>query len=183
MDGSQRLILHSEHISWPNALTIDFPTNTIYWADAKLHIIESSDVNGRNRRPVLTAGVLHPFGMTVFENRLYWSDWNTKAIVSTGKSVGRNTSEVMNWTSSQEAFLNRNVTDVHTDLFNPMDLHVVHPVLQPSSNNPCGLDNGGCVYMCLLSSVADEGYSCSCPTGIKLAPGGKNCQRKLRGVV
>lgn len=69
MDGTGRRVLHSLHLNWPNALTIDYPTGTLYWADAKLHIIESSDINGLYRRPIVTEGVLHPFGLTVFEDR------------------------------------------------------------------------------------------------------------------
>ena len=176
MDGTNRIILHSDHLSWPNALCIDYPTSTLYWADAKLHVIESSDINGLNRRPILTVGVLHPFAITVFENRLYWSDLNRLAIVSIEKDVGRNFSEIE---LAQEQQLSQNVTDVHVNLFSPSDLHVVHPVLQPGQDNPCGSDNRGCEYLCLLSSETIEGYSCTCATGVKLAANGKNCQSKL----
>lgn len=184
MDGEGRTVLHSSHITWPNALTVDLPTKTIYWADAKLHIIESSDYRGENRRPVLTSGVLHPFGMTVFENRLYWSDWNTLAIVSTGKDVSRNISQVEDGISAQEDQLTQNRTDVHSNLFYPMDLRVVHPVLQPwhPGGNPCARGsngNGGCNFLCLLSAEKQQGYSCGCPTGTELSSNGIDCHSKL----
>ena len=41
--------------------------------------------------------------------------------------------------------------------------------------NPCGVDNGGCSHLCLLSAAKPEGYSCACPTDIKLYPDGKTC--------
>ena len=50
------MTLHSAHVIWPNALTIDYATHTLYWADAKLRVIESSGVDGSNRRPVMTSG-------------------------------------------------------------------------------------------------------------------------------
>lgn len=183
MDGTNRITLHSEHLTWPNALTIDPPTRTLYWADAKLHVIESSDIDGRNRRPVLTLGVLHPFGLTVFENRLFWSDWNTLSIVSIAKSVvGVNLTQVEDRTSAQERLLTQNITDVMTNLFYPMDLHVLHPVLQPTSPNACGEDKRGCEYLCLLSSESTEGYSCACPTGRRLMEDGRGCESKWVGL-
>ncbi len=171
MDGTNRIVLHDQHLSWPNALTIDYPTQTLYWADAKLHIIESSDIHGARRRPVLTSGILHPFALSVFEDLLYWSDWNTRSIVSTVKRAGGNVSNG----TLQEQQLSQNITAVHMNLFYPMDLHVLHPVLQYPLVNPCGENIGGCEYMCLLSSENQAGYTCSCPTGIKLMPDGKQC--------
>ena len=41
--------------------------------------------------------------------------------------------------------------------------------------NPCAEDNGGCSYLCLLSAVAVDGYTCTCPDGLILDPHGKNC--------
>ncbi len=189
MDGTQRTTLITDHLTWPNSLTIDYPTNTLYWADAKLHIIESARIDGTNRRPVLTVGVLHPFGLTVFENRLYWSDWNTLSINAITKTTfGANFTE--NGVSAQEMVLSQNATDVETGLFYPTDLHVVHPALQPPCVNPCDMDNGGCEYMCLLSTgagpagsggeegaaAAAGGYACACPTGRRLMGDGRGCE-------
>ena len=185
MDGSNRRVLHREHLSWPNALTIDSPSRTLYWADAKLHIIESCDVDGMNRRPVLTEGVLHPFSITVFENRLYWSDWNTVSIVSVTKSVGRDWRRLEDPVVAQEQQLMQNATDIATELVFPMDLHVVHPVLQQPLANPCQgeVPNGGCEYLCLLSAEVSEGFVCACPTGIELKEDGKGCRSKKQAYV
>ena len=85
MDGKDRVTLHSHHIFWPNAFTIDYATHTLYWAYAKLLTLESSFIDGSNRRPIRTAGLRHPFAMTMFEDKLYWTDWQTKSIYSTTK--------------------------------------------------------------------------------------------------
>ncbi len=170
MDGHNRTVLHSIHLVWPNALTADYITKSLYWADAKLKVIESSFYDGSQRRPVLLQGVRHAFAITLFENMLYWSEWETRSIFSTNKGVGRYINKLEHTTE--------NVTQVKTDLFRPMDLHVVHPLRQQTASNPCSVDNGGCEYLCLLSAVAPEGFSCVCPTGVQLASNGKNCKRK-----
>lgn len=47
------------------------------------------------------------------------------------------------------------------------DIEVWDPKRQPSSNNPCKLNNGNCSHLCLLSQ-GEQGYSCACPTGVRL---------------
>ena len=113
MDGKGRTILHEKHLFWPNALTIDFPTHALYWADAKLRVIESSHIDGSGRRLVIADVIRHPFAMTLFEDRLYWTDWEKKSVLSTSKGIGRN------------------ITEIQGDLLLPMDIHAVHPVRQP----------------------------------------------------
>ena len=85
MDGSNRSVIHSTNLIWPNALTLDYVSQVLYWADAFLDKIESSDVDGSNRRVIVTTGVYHPFGITLFEDKLYFSDW-IGDISSTNKS-------------------------------------------------------------------------------------------------
>lgn len=38
---------------------------------------------------------------------------------------------------------------------------------QPGGDNPCRRNNGNCSHLCLLS-LNKSGYSCACPTGVKL---------------
>ena len=49
---------------WPNGLTIDYGNRRLYWADAKLDRIETSDLSGQNRVQLVDM-VTHPFGLTV----------------------------------------------------------------------------------------------------------------------
>ena len=110
MDGKDRVTLHSDHIFWPNALTIDYTTHTLYWADAKVLTLESSFIDGSNRRPIRTAGLRHPFAMTMFEDKLYWTDWQTKSVYSTTK-FARKFSE-RSGVSEYEDLLTHNETKV-----------------------------------------------------------------------
>ena len=49
---------------WPNGLCIDAETQKIFWADAWLDKIETSDLNGQNRM-LLVSDVPHPFSLAV----------------------------------------------------------------------------------------------------------------------
>ena len=89
MDGSNRSVIHSTNLTWPNALALDYPAQVLYWADARLDKIESSNVDGSNRRVIVINGINHPFGITLFEDKLYFSDWEGRGVYSTTKSGGQ----------------------------------------------------------------------------------------------
>uniref|UniRef100_A0A8C0BV83 LDL receptor related protein 4 n=1 Tax=Buteo japonicus TaxID=224669 RepID=A0A8C0BV83_9AVES len=146
MDGSNRRIIADTHLFWPNGLTIDYAGHRMYWVDAKHHVIERADLDGRNRKAVISQGLPHPFAITVFEDSLYWTDWHTKSINSANKFTGKN----------QEIIRNK--------LHFPMDIHTLHPQRQPAGRNRCGANNGGCTHLCLPSS---KDYTCACPTGFR----------------
>ena len=143
--------------------------------DAKDHVIECADLDGDNRRTVISRGLPHPFAITMFEDDLYWTDWHMKSINRANKFNGNTT-----------------VTTVHTQLHFPMDIHTFHPQRQPngqalpslcysmllqsfdsvSGTNKCRGDNGGCSHLCLPSL---SGFTCACPTGFMLLPDSKTC--------
>ncbi|XP_034970960.2 low-density lipoprotein receptor-related protein 4 isoform X1 [Zootoca vivipara] len=147
MDGSNRRIIADTHLFWPNGLTIDYAGHRMYWVDAKHHVIERADLDGQNRKAVISQGLPHPFAITVFEDSLYWTDWHTKSINSANKFTGKN----------QEIIRNK--------LHFPMDIHTLHPQRQPAAGrNRCGANNGGCTHLCLPSNTS---YTCACPTGFR----------------
>ena len=47
----------------------DYSSDMLFWVDAKLHMISSSDLNGNNRRVVFYSHTYlkHPFAISVFE--------------------------------------------------------------------------------------------------------------------
>lgn len=93
MDGQGRIIIVSDpkYVAWPNGVTLDLVKEQIYWADAKLRHIMRSDYNGENVFTVVSSSkdLVHPFGLTVFEDRIYWSDWETEGIHYANKYDGR----------------------------------------------------------------------------------------------
>lgn len=58
MDGSNRKIIADTHLFWPNGLTIDYASHRMYWVDAKHHVIERADLDGKNRKAVISQGKL-----------------------------------------------------------------------------------------------------------------------------
>lgn len=49
MDGSHRQVFVSSDVLWPNGLTLDRSTETVYWCDAFHHRIEKIHFNGTLR--------------------------------------------------------------------------------------------------------------------------------------
>ena len=76
MDGTSHTTVHSSGVTWPNGLTIDYDAHTLFWTDANLDRIESSNYDGSNRT-ILIQGlfIFYPFSMTFYEDKLYWGDW------------------------------------------------------------------------------------------------------------
>ena len=88
LDGSHRITLVNSSVAWPNGITIDFHEQKIYWADAKLDKIEAMNLDGSHRRTILDENLPHVFGFTMLGDRLYWTDWQRRAIESTDKRTG-----------------------------------------------------------------------------------------------
>ena len=80
LTGANRTVIHNTNLVWPNALTLDIPTQTLYWADASLDKVEKSNVDGRNRILLAQLGVVHPFGIVFANNTLYFTDWSDNTI-------------------------------------------------------------------------------------------------------
>ena len=80
MDGTMRQVLHDTNLIWPNGITIDYTSQTLFWIDANLDKIESSYVNGSNRI-LVSSFILHPFSIAFYKDVLYWSDWYFKQII------------------------------------------------------------------------------------------------------
>ncbi|XP_022326935.2 low-density lipoprotein receptor-related protein 4-like isoform X2 [Crassostrea virginica] len=158
MDGSGRSVIADTSLFWPNGLTLDYATDKLYWADAKHHVIECSNLDGSSRRTVINTGLPHPFALTLFEDELYWTDWHTKSINKANKFTGNG------------------VETVYNRLYFPMDIHSFHPQRQPDSPNRCGQTNGRCSHLCLPSVV---GFTCACPSGQHLLADGHNCTNDM----
>ena len=66
---------------WPNGIAVDESINRLYRADAECNSIELAIIDVANRG-LIVEDVHHPFGVAVFEDRLYWSDWKEYATKS-----------------------------------------------------------------------------------------------------
>jgi low density lipoprotein receptor-related protein 5/6 len=109
------------------------------------------DYYGRNRRKIVSDGLEYPFAITYFDQRLYWTDWRTWCIHALDLRPA-----------------NARPRDIFHGEYIPGDIEVWDPRRQPPAiNNPCKPNNGNCSHLCLLSPKS-PGYSCACPTGVKL---------------
>ncbi|XP_016405833.1 low-density lipoprotein receptor-related protein 6 [Sinocyclocheilus rhinocerous] len=150
MDGTHRSVVIDSEIYWPNGLTLDYDLQKLYWADAKFSFIHRCNLDGSGREVVVKGSLPHPFALTLYEDTLFWTDWNTHSIHACLKHTGENSHEI------------------HTNIFSPMDIHVYSQKRQPLEvTSPCALKNGGCSHLCLLSPVKPY-YQCACPTGVQL---------------
>ena len=123
--------------------------------DAKTDMLEYVSYDGMRRTKVLEKSVIiHPFALSMFEDFIYYSDWSQPAgIMRVSK------------TNIGGKFL------IQQDLSKPMNLKVIHPVLQQSVENRC-LDNN-CSHLCVLKP---NGYSCKCPFGMELQEDRASCR-------
>ncbi|XP_028394968.1 LOW QUALITY PROTEIN: uncharacterized protein LOC114519101 [Dendronephthya gigantea] len=104
MNGENRMDLVNTALRWPNGLTIDHVYNKLYWVDAYEDNIEAIDLATLERKVVLnkktlffgflfglTTEVNHPYGLTMLNDHLYWTDWRSDTVyrgdVNTGASI------------------------------------------------------------------------------------------------
>lgn len=67
---------------------------------------------------VLNQDIPHIFALTLFEDYVYWTDWETKSINRAHKTTGTNKTLLI------------------STLHRPMDLHVFHALRQPDGKQP-----------------------------------------------
>ncbi|XP_072048571.1 uncharacterized protein [Amphiura filiformis] len=151
MNGANRSSIVTTDLMWPNGLAIDYFADLLFWVDAKQHTLSSCDFDGMNRRTIINSDSIlpHPFSIDVFEDKVYWTDWEKDSIQEANKFDGTSR------------------TNLLTHINNPMNLRVMHPLLQSNfSENYCGKNNGGCSYLCVVAPQISNGsarYSCLCP--------------------
>ena len=97
MDGSHREVILKDTVRWPNGLTVDLVLNKLYWVDAKLNTVGSSNLDGSHARIVLYSPdyLKHPFSISVFEDLMYWTEWDSHTIYQADKFTGSNITAVM----------------------------------------------------------------------------------------
>uniref|UniRef100_A0A4W6E5T0 Low density lipoprotein receptor-related protein 2b n=1 Tax=Lates calcarifer TaxID=8187 RepID=A0A4W6E5T0_LATCA len=139
-DGGNRVTLVAENLHSPHGLALDPTVGKIV-------------LNGGTQAP-------HPFGIAVFENHVFFTDWTKMGLVRANRFNGSN-----------PALLYRTAK-------RPGHVAVSHPVLQPVVMNPCGRHNGGCQHICVLSHRTDNdglGFRCKCRHGYDLQSDRRTC--------
>nr|XP_031540138.1 low-density lipoprotein receptor-related protein 8 isoform X9 [Vicugna pacos] len=167
LNGVDRQTLVSDGIEWPNGITLDLLNQRLYWVDSKLHQLSSTDFSGGNRKMLISSPdfLSHPFGIAVFEDKVFWTDLENEAIFSANRLNGLE------------------ISVLAENLNNPHDIVIFHELKQPRAADACELSaqpNGGCEYLCLpapqISSHSPK-YTCACPDTMWLGPDMKRCYR------
>lgn len=136
MDGKRREALVNEDIVWPNGIAADYTNDHLFWADARLKRIERIDLKTRLRRVIVREEAGNPFSLSLFENRIYWSDWAGSDIKTCDKFYGNDTRTIL-----------------HTD--NIYGIHIYHPSIYgkvAEQADPCWSKH--CTSLCLLAPVS-----------------------------
>ncbi|XP_026204176.1 low density lipoprotein receptor a [Anabas testudineus] len=162
LNGVDRTSLVTDNIVWPNGITLDLLNQRLYWVDSKLHTLSSIDVQGGGRRTLIIDEhqLAHPLGLTVFEERVFWTDVSNNAILSANRLTGDD------------------ITPVAEHLSSPEDIILYHNLKQPAGMNWCQVSNGGCEFMCLAAPQVGRHppkYTCVCPDNMMLASDMRAC--------
>ncbi|KAK0423803.1 hypothetical protein QR680_008338 [Steinernema hermaphroditum] len=155
MDGTNVVQVVNTSLKWPNALAVDITTRRLYWGDAHLDYIGSCDYDGNYRKLVIYKSVKHIFGLAVFEDYIYWTDWTNKTVERANKMTGQDRKTIIQF-----------------DLYRPMGIKIVHPLLQMNGQgqqmalaHPCRTPRR-CDNMCIPSN-RPERFTCMCSKGFK----------------
>lgn len=155
LDGSNNITLFGkDKVEWPNGITIDYFANRIYWVDARLDYIGSSDLHGDGFLKVVseTEVVSHPFAISVFKNNMFWDDWKRNSIYSADKDNYKGVEVVLK------------------QMPGLMDLKVFAHGIQIGTNACAKSD---CPYICV--GLPKHGKACLCPDGLNMKNGKCMC--------
>uniref|UniRef100_A0A1I7SE82 EGF-like domain-containing protein n=1 Tax=Bursaphelenchus xylophilus TaxID=6326 RepID=A0A1I7SE82_BURXY len=171
MDGTRRRTLINTHTHQVSGVVVDIAGKRVYWVDPKVDRVESIDYDGNDRRIVATGmnNVPHPFGLTLFDQYLYWTDWTRLGVMRVEK-FGSETEEV--WIKKENNVFPMGIT-AHHAMTQPGPEH--SECFQQQIQNPCA--NADCQGMCVIGKDASGfgvGFRCACPIGQKLVDG-KRC--------
>lgn len=108
-------------------------------------------------RDVIADDLPHPFGLTQYQDYIYWTDWSRRSIERANKTSGQNRTIIQN----------------HLDYV--MDILVFHSSRQAGWNE-CASSNGHCSHLCLAVPVG--GFVCGCPAHYSLNPDNRTCSGK-----
>jgi low density lipoprotein receptor-related protein 5/6 len=141
IDGNDRKLIIASELEEVKSLVVDHKDDLLFWADSRLKKIESSTINGENRK-IIIGNIEGSTIIAVNGMDLFWTDTENHIILRTHKLTGHGREEV----KSQALHL--------TGLLGVLP--------KPDVNNPCAVLN--CSHICLVDSKKNQA-SCSCPKG------------------
>ncbi|XP_053735965.1 pro-epidermal growth factor isoform X3 [Synchiropus splendidus] len=153
LEGKDRSIIANTNLVFPTGLTIDYTEDRLIWCDERRAAVETSALDGSDRRVLLENQVGRPFDLAVFEDRLWISDRQHQQLRTFHKRSGKE------------------LQRIHGNLVQPSRVVVVQPLAKPEAD-VCLHQNGGCSQLC--QSKLGSAH-CSCLPSYILSEDGKSC--------
>ncbi|XP_071524036.1 sortilin-related receptor-like isoform X2 [Panulirus ornatus] len=158
LDGSNLMTLFGVGVvGWPNGITVDFQTERIFFADAKLDYIASADLDGQHMRKIISNSdkVMQPFAVGIYKSTLFWDDWSVFQVMQADKEFGWGIAPIANYTRK-----------------GLVDLKVFGHWSQQGSNS-CGNSSTHCSHLCI--GRPNNQFVCLCPDGMKQVSETEEC--------
>ena len=94
MDGHDRRVLVRRGLYYPNGLTLDETNNWLYWVDKYYDSLEYYDLERDAITTLLHRSSIlrYPFGLTLLDDHLYWTDFVYGRIYQADKTTALNSS-------------------------------------------------------------------------------------------
>ncbi|KAI9538352.1 Low-density lipoprotein receptor- protein 1B [Dissostichus eleginoides] len=159
MDGSNRRIFVTSNMLWPNGLTLDHSTSTMYWCDAYYDHIEKINLNGTGRMVVYNGKELnHPFGISHYRNFIFWTEYMNASVFQLELTTG----DVTLLRSERPPLFGLRVYDAQSQ----------------QGDNVCSVNYGGCSTLCL---AIPGGRVCACADNQLLEKNNVTCAEASSG--
>lgn len=97
MDGHDRRVLVRRGLYYPYGLTLDETSNWLYWVDQYYHSLEYYDLERGTITTLLHQSSIlrYPFGLTLMDDHLYWTDYSNDWIYQADKTTALNSRVVV----------------------------------------------------------------------------------------
>lgn len=143
LSGRNVQVIVSADVITPNGLTIDHKSEKLYFSDGSLGHIERCDYDGSHRYVILKSEAGTFFGLAIYGDFIFWSDWVRRAVIRSDKLTGAN------------------MKVLRADIpHQPMGIVAVSNDTNSCESSPCSVNNGGCHDLCLLTPHGVVNCSC-----------------------
>ncbi|XP_038060129.1 low-density lipoprotein receptor-related protein 4-like [Patiria miniata] len=155
-DGRHRATIATSNLTMPTGITIDYKNQKLLWIDSARKVIEISNLDGTERSIITGNQLGQPFGISEFQDYVWFTEWEEDMIVRVDKSTGGGR------------------VRLRGSMQRPTGVQVVHPSRRViSSINPCSVFNGGCEQICIQAHINQ--VVCACNNGHRLRNDGATC--------
>uniref|UniRef100_A0AAY4C4Y4 EGF-like domain-containing protein n=1 Tax=Denticeps clupeoides TaxID=299321 RepID=A0AAY4C4Y4_9TELE len=141
--GNNIRVIVGTDIATPNGLTIDHKAEKLYFSDGSLGKIERCDYDGSHRYVIVKSGPGTFFGLAIYGDFIFWSDWVRRAVLRCNK-----------YTGGDMRILRADIPH------QPMGIVAVANDTNSCELSPCRVMNGGCQDLCLLTPHGSVNCSC-----------------------